>query len=246
MSLQGAGFDTIASRYDALWSETSVGRAQRSAVWNRIDRLFQRGDFVIDLGCGTGLDAVHLQSRGVTVYGIDSSAEMVAITRKRGVDADCCPIEQLQYFDLRVDGVISNFGAMNCLTSLTSFAGSLRRMVRPGGYVALCFLNRVCVWEIAYYLFHGTPRKAFRRLGGSADSSLAKAWYPSGSEIASAFKKDFRLIDSTGIGLSVPPSYVKSLSARHIDRCFLFDQWLADKPVLRALADHRLYVFRRK
>jgi ubiquinone/menaquinone biosynthesis C-methylase UbiE len=239
-------FDKIATQYDALWSDTPVGRAQRSAVWRRIDPLFKRGDFVLDLGCGTGVDALHLRSRGVSVYGIDSSAGMVEVARIRGVDANCCPIERLRHFDLRLDGVLSNFGALNCLESLAPIAGPLGRMVRPGGHLALCFLNRVCVWEMAFYLLHAQPRKAFRRLRGRASSSIgAKVFYPSRSAIVSAFRRDFRLLKSYGIGLAVPPSYVKVLTRWEIERLSAFDQRFAHKPVLGSLADHRLYIFER-
>lgn len=241
-----AGFDKIAPRYDSLWSDTAVGKAQRLAVWSRFDRLFKKGDFVLDLGCGTGVDARHLQSRGVWVYGVDSSPRMVEIARQRGIEADCCPIEHMQYFDLRVDGVISNFGALNCLQSLDSIARSLGRMVRCGGHLALCFLNRLCLWEMVYYLLRGRPGKAFRRVRGSADSSIGTIFYPSSAEITAAFNREFRLTESCGIGLCVPPSYLQFLTGWQIEQLALLDQRLTHKPGLRALADHRLYIFERK
>ena len=245
-SVQHAGFDRIASRYDALWSDTAVGKAQRFAVWRRVDPLFKKGDFVLDLGCGTGVDALHLQSRGVCVRAIDNSPQMVEIARKRGVDVDCCAIGHMQYSDLRVDGVISNFGALNCLESLGLIAESLGRMVRSGGHLALCCLSNFCVWEFAYYLLCGRPGKAFRRLRGSADSSIGKVFYPSSAAITSAFRSDFRLIESCAIGLCVPPSFVKFLTGWEIEQLSRLDQQLMHKPVLRALGDHRLYIFERK
>jgi ubiquinone/menaquinone biosynthesis C-methylase UbiE len=239
-------FDTIAPRYDAVWSDTAVGKAQRSAVWRHVDPLFKERDFVLDLGCGTGVDALHLKSRGVSVYGIDSSPRMVEIARRRGVEADCCPIERLQFLDLRLDGVISNFGALNCLASLSTVANSLGRMVRPGGHLALCFMGLVCLWEIAVYLLQGKAGKAFRRLHGRANSSIgAGVFYPSGQAIVSAFHRDFRLLGFHGIGVSVPPSYVTFLTDWEVEQLSALDRKLADKPMVRSLADHRLYIFER-
>ncbi len=239
-------FDKIASRYDAAWSDTPVGKAQRSAVWSRVDPLFNKGDFVLDLGCGTGVDALHLQSRGVSVYAIDSSPRMVEVARRRGVEANCCPIERLQYFDLRLDGVISNFGALNCLASLESIADSLARMVRSGGHVALCFISPICLWETVFYLLHAKPGKAFRRLHGRADSSMgAHVVYPSGADVRSAFQTDFRLLKTYGIGVSVPPSYIRFLTHWEVEQLSVLDEWLAEKPIFRSLADHRLYIFER-
>ncbi len=239
-------FDKVAPHYDAIWSDTPVGKAQRQAVWTCIDPLFNSGDFVLDLGCGTGVDALHLQSRGVLVYGIDHSSRMVELARRRGVNANCCPIERLEYFDLRLDGVLSNFGALNCLASLSTVANALGRMVRPGGHLALCFLGRVCAWEVAFYLLGGRIRKAFRRLRGQADSSIgATVFYPSSKAIISAFGSDFRLVDIHGIGLTVPPSYVTALTDWEVQQLSALDRRVADKPILRSLADHRLYILKR-
>lgn len=238
-------FDKIATQYDAAWSETPIGRAQRSAVWRWIDPLFKEGDLVLDLGCGTGVDAQHLESRGVSVYGIDSSLRMVEAARRRGIRADCCPIEQLHHIGLKLDGVISNFGALNCLPSLKDLASVLAGMVRPGGHLALCFVGRVCLWESIFYLFHGKSHKAFRRLHASAGSSLGvRVFYPSLRDIVSALSK-FHLLNSYGIGLFVPPSYVPFFTDWEVERLAALDRCFAHLPVFRTLADHRLHIFKR-
>ncbi|MBV8864173.1 MAG: methyltransferase domain-containing protein [Acidobacteriaceae bacterium] len=245
-AIREAAFDKLAPQYDAVWSDTPVGKAQRSAVWSWVDPLFKKGDFVLDLGCGTGVDALHLQSRGISVYGIDSSPKMVEVARRRGIEADCCPIERLRFFDLDLDGVISNFGALNCLTSLCTIAGALGRMVRSGGHLALCFMSPVCLWEIAFYLSHGRVAKAFRRLCGRANSSIGTdVFYPSGRAIVSAFQRDFHLLGFFGIGISVPPSYVTFLTDWEVEQLSALDRRLAHRPIFRSLADHRLYIFKR-
>ena len=63
----GAAFDKLAMRYDELWTHSPVGRLERDEVWRCIKRLFRPGDRLLDLGCGTGEDAVHLERLGVTV-----------------------------------------------------------------------------------------------------------------------------------------------------------------------------------
>jgi ubiquinone/menaquinone biosynthesis C-methylase UbiE len=245
-SIRESGFDRLASEYDAVWSTKAAGTQQRQAVWRWVDPLFHPGDFVLDLGCGTGVDGFHFMSAGVHVYGIDSSSKMIEIAKSRGVDADCRRIEDLHRIPGEFDGVLSNFGALNCVESLPRVASGLARLVRRNGYVALCLLGRICLWEIAHYLLQGVPAKAFRRLEGHTTSSLGvRVWYPSRGSVISAFRRDFRLRKFCGIGFGVPPSYVAALSDSVIERLAALDRRVAHWPLIRSLTDHSLYIFQR-
>ena len=241
-----ASFDTIAPLYDELWTTTAVGDMQRHAVWNSIDPLFRQGESVLDLGCGTGVDAVHLRQKGVQVYGIDSSQEMVRIAKSRAVDAHLCHLENLSELDRRFDGAISNFGALNCIPLLSPVASELARLVRSGGYVALCFIGRVCLWELGYYSIRGNIKKAVRRLSGQANSSYGvKVVYPTRGTVVRAFRERFILCAHVGVGLTVPPSYVTWLSVPMLEKLNAVDERLVARPLLRSLSDHQLYIWRR-
>lgn len=242
----GAAFDRIAAQYDELWSETAVGQAQRAAVWQRIDPIFTRGSRVLDLGCGSGVDAAHLMRKGVDVVAVDASAEMVRVARARGVDARHATIETLE-FDAIFDGALSDFGALNCVADLPAVARCLGRLIRPGGTLALCVLGRCCAWEVAHFVRAGEFAKGFRRFRGECcGSSLGvRVFYHSAAKIHGAFAGQFRLTGSYGVGVCVPPSYVTALSAPAVARMAAFDRRIGHLPVLRALGDHRLFFLER-
>jgi ubiquinone/menaquinone biosynthesis C-methylase UbiE len=240
------GFNELAEEYDNVWTNTTIGTQQRIAVWRRIDPLFLKGDRVLDLGCGTGVDAQHLKENGVEPYGIDSSVAMVQKAQSRGINAHHHPIEELANLQLKCDGAISNFGALNCVQSMSDTASALAQCIRNGGYLALCVMGRVCLWEMAYYLAKGEFRKAFRRFAARTTSSLGvDVFYPSKAALIAEFSRSFRLIDIAGVGLFVPPSYVQNLSDSTILRLAALDKGVAHWPLLRSLADHRLYIFQR-
>jgi SAM-dependent methyltransferase len=243
----GAPFDRIAADYDTTWTRSSVGRAQRDAVWDVVDRLFQPGDEILDVGCGTGEDAVHLGRRGVHVSGIDASGEMVKIACSRGVAATRLAIEELERIHARYDGLLSDFGALNCTADIERVASSFARLVRPRGYAVVCLLNRTCAWEMAWYTLRLWPRTAFRRLTrGPVPTSLGlPVYYPSARLVQRAFGRDFELIRSRGVGVTVPPSFVR-LPRRLVRIAEAIDSHLGCLPVFRACGDHRLYVFRRR
>jgi SAM-dependent methyltransferase len=238
-------FDQIADSYDRSWTDAPSGSEQRRAVWRAIDPYFRGLRTALDLGCGTGTDALHLASLGVSTYAVDSSSAMVAQARSRGVDAHQLSIEKLDSLPLKVDGALSNFGAFNCVRSLVGAAASLTRLVRQGGPLALCLIGPLCLWETVHYLATGNIRKAFRRLHGTASSSLGvTVHYPSHDAVLSAFQIGFRLVRFEGIGLCVPPSYVPA-SQSFVRRAAAVDRSLAHRPLFRMMADHRLYLFER-
>ncbi len=55
----------------------------RNLLWERYARLFRPGDAVLDVGCGTGIDALFLARSAVRVVGIDASPSMIAQARAR-------------------------------------------------------------------------------------------------------------------------------------------------------------------
>src|SRR5580704_3887313 len=78
-----APFDAIADRYDQTFTASRIGRAQRASVWQELGNAFRPGDRVLEIGCGTGVDACFLAERGVKVLACDSSAQMIAVTTRR-------------------------------------------------------------------------------------------------------------------------------------------------------------------
>ena len=185
-------FHQIAPQYAELWSETSRGRAQREQVWGEIDGLFEVGYRVLDLGCGTGDDALHLMSRGVEVFGIDSAQGMIEITRRRGVEAKTMAIEELGSLEDMFDGAISNFGALNCIADLSELSEALARLVRPQGKLALCVMSRFC-WRTDW-------RHLPQRWSGHARWRGIDVYYRSAGSIARAFAPHFDYQRRVSIG----------------------------------------------
>jgi SAM-dependent methyltransferase len=240
-------FDRLAGAYDSQWTNTPVGRSQREAVWRWIDPLFLPGETILDLGCGTGADAAHLMSKGVRALGVDGSAEMVNVAQARGVDARCLPLESLDDVEGCFDGAISNFGALNCVRDLPQLSRQLGRLIRPRGHLAICVMGSPCAWETYYYLKRREIRKACRRFlpGGTLSSIGVRVDYPSIRKLRQAFRNEFALRSWAGIGLFVPPSYVRYFSQEALERFARLDRQVAHWPLIRGLSDHRLLLFTR-
>ena len=260
-----APFDAIADRYDETFTDSVIGRAQRDPVWKELAATFHSGERVFEIGCGTGVDACFLAERGVSVIASDSSSQMIEVTRRRIAKKPCRNLiepllltaEGISALSSHApfDGAFSNFGALNCVEDLQSLAGDLARLVKPGGVAFLCLINRVCVWELAWYTARGNFQKAFRRLRTAgttaqiANGVPVHVYYPSVRTLSRAFKPEFELQLTRGIGLVVPPSYLEPWACRHphfMQLAAKVDETFSRFPGIRLLADHVLLKLRRR
>ena len=185
-------FESIAPQYAALWSDTPRGRSQREQVWRVTDGLFHKGDRVLDLGCGTGDDAVHLMALGADVLGTDAAAGMIEIARRRGIHARHMAIEDLASLTGAFDGVLSNFGALNCVANLAETSAELARLVRPAGIVALCVISR--------FYWRGDWKHLARRWSGHTVWRGMDVYYRTARSIARSFAPAFEFQRCVSIG----------------------------------------------
>ncbi|HLJ88237.1 MAG TPA: methyltransferase domain-containing protein [Candidatus Angelobacter sp.] len=252
-------FDSIAQDYDRDFTLSTVGSLMRQAVWRRIQPAAIPGSRFLELNCGTGEDALWLARRAVRVIATDISPKMVHIAQAKLLDAgfaEMVTVRQLGILDLgqvsekHFDGVLSNFGGLNCIEHLQAVALELRQLVRPGGKVFLCIMGPVCLWEWMWFLAQGRPAKAFRRLRrGGVDWSGIRIRYPQIGTVEKAFRPDFRLLHATAIGALLPPPYTEAWAKRHPRLLALLNTWerrLEERAPLAWLADHYLLEFERK
>jgi ubiquinone/menaquinone biosynthesis C-methylase UbiE len=255
--LAGSAFDTIAESYDSLFTTSTIGRSQRSAIWRKAQTVFQAGDRVLELNCGTGKDALFLASLGVAVIACDASARMIRKARARksaeapkaAVDFRVLSTESLNELPAHLcfDGVFSNFSGLNCVADIQATAQLLAGRIYPGGQLLLCMSTRYCAWEMLRYLSQGDVRKAFRRCRGTAQARMGPyslpVYYPTVHSLVRSFGPVFRLRSITGIGVAVPPSYMESWARGNpsIFRvCERFDRVVCVWPGFRILGDHML------
>ena len=255
--LAGSAFDTIAESYDSLFTASMIGRSQRAAVWRKAQSVFRAGDRVLELNCGTGTDALFLASLGVTVTACDASPRMIEQAQRQkaaeapraAVDFRVLCTERLDDLptDLPFDGAFSNFSGLNCISDLSKTWRLLADRLRPGAQVLICLSSRFCIWEILHYLSKRQFHKAFRRCRGAAEATIGgnsfPVYYPTLRSLRRSFRPMFRLCSITGIGITVPPSYLESWAHRNpavLRFCEAVDRLLCESPGIKAIGDHML------
>ncbi|WP_405526891.1 class I SAM-dependent methyltransferase [Streptomyces avidinii] len=128
-------YDSFAEAYSAENENSLV-----NAYYERPAMLALAGDVagrqVLDAGCGSGPLSAALRDRGAVVTGIDASAGMLALARRRlGDDVALHAVDlndPLPFDDDAFDDVVASL-VLHYLEDWGPALAELRRVIRPGG-----------------------------------------------------------------------------------------------------------------
>jgi SAM-dependent methyltransferase len=257
-------FDAVADQYDRTFTDTRLGRWLRGQVWQALAVHFHPGSRILELGAATGEDALWLAARGVEVVATEVSAGMLNRAREKVARAPAGERIELHQIDWNAaaatppgdwpyDGVLANFGVLNCIEDRRSLVARIAPALRPGARVVVVVMGPLCAWELAWSLAHGDVETAFRRVRPRTSARLAggpafPVWYPSPRRLCRELEPVLRRVSLAPIGFLLPPSELAGLVERW-PRLFAalaaLDRRAAAHPVAGWLADHYLAVFER-
>jgi SAM-dependent methyltransferase len=258
-------FDRLAADYDTL-AGGEIFRVLRARTHREFARCFTQHSRVLEIGCGTGVDTRFLATSCRYVVACDPSEEMVSRTLRRlthdGLDTRVtvmpCGLQDVQsYLEALAphepfDGIISNFGALNCVPDLAPLGALTRRHLRPGGVVLLGVMTRVCVMEVLYFALTGRLHLAGRRRGGGAVAVQVAGvsvptYYHRVGDVRRALGSDLRRAGTQGLGVIIPPPYLeprwRALPPRVRAAIAGVDSLLASRPPFNRVGDHVLLRF---
>jgi SAM-dependent methyltransferase len=265
----GEGFGEAARTYDEDEDGNILLMWMRERAARVMERAFPPGSTLIELGCGTGIEAARLGAKGHRLVLTDVSAGMLEkavpkVSRSRDgalLGAHQIPAARIgslveQYGRGSFDGAYSSFGPLNCEPDPVPVARGLAELVRPGGRVVLSVINRLCPTEMAWFALRLDPGGATRRVRGPllaravpGGSLSVMTYYYSPADYIRAFGPDFHVLGYKALPLLLPPPYLSHLM-RRVPRLFKLlgrlDDLLARLPVLRSMGDHFLMELERK
>ncbi len=263
-------FDAVASAYDGVYG--SEGNAVMA--WLRQESLallldaFPAGSRLLEIGCGTGDEALFLARRGYTVVATDVSPAMAAQTHAKvrasgladRVTALSLPAGRLNALRpaQRFDGAYASFGSLNCEPDLSLVRAGLTPLLRPGAAFVCSVMARWCPFEVGWFLLHGRLRTAFRRLrhgwqsvpvaGADGTTVRVAVRYLSPQDVARVFAPDFAVERAMSLPLLLPPPYLDPVFRRRRDlfaRLEAWERYLRERWPWRALGDHIALVLRK-
>ena len=257
-------FDSVAADYDGPRGNNLLIQDMRDEMWRWLDKVFAPKSHLIDLGCGTGLDAVRMARLGHRIAATDWSAQMVARTTDRArlesvtdrVHAMAVGAHELQRLEGegRFDGAYSNLGPLNCVPDLADVSNACARLLKPAGALVFTVIGRICPWEIAHYALRrrwSRVKLRFARNVVPVGMNKHTIWtrYYTPREFYRAFERDFTLERYRGLCVFAPPPYLTWVRDKY-PRCYRWlwqiDGRVAGWPLVRSSGDHFLIVMRKR
>ena len=257
-------FDSVAADYDGARGNNSLIQDMRSEMWHWLDATFAPNSRLIDVGCGTGLDAIRMAQLGHHITATDWSPQMMQRTRDRAerehvaslVQPVAVGAHELQRLPGEgvYDGAYSNLGPLNCVPDLSDVSRECARLLKTGGALVFTVIGRVCPWEIVHYVRRRRwARVRIRFAGNLVPVSMNKhtIWtrYYGPREFYRAFEPYFTLEHFRGLCVFAPPPYLTWVRDKHPrlhERLWQLDQRVSAWPVIRGMGDHFLIVMRKR
>lgn len=255
-------FDKASLIYDESERNNPILRWMRRQVYEVCYRYFKEGDYLLELNCGTGTDALNLAIMNKNkIFATDASSSMIDKLNEKlqsyslPVETGVFPFSEIGKLTSSnsFDGVLSNFGGLNCIDDYSGLSKSLSNIKKGGIFIAVV-MNRICPWEILFYLLKWKRKEAFRRLnrkGIMADVYGEKimTYYYSPKQFAGFFKNYFDTVKIYSLGLFTPSPYMSRLHSEYNNfttLMMMLDQSIHKLYPFNRFGDHFILVMRRK
>jgi ubiquinone/menaquinone biosynthesis C-methylase UbiE len=254
-------FDRVAGIFDSNLENATTARL-RMRLYSVIESLIQPGSSVLDVSCGTGIDALYLAKQGYRLCGIDISKKMITASRLKFEHAG---IENVKFVVASYDRlspktipladlVFSNFGGMNCTPDLASAAEAIAGVTKPGGYFIGVIMPTFSLWEALSYAARLQWRQMLRRIHDHApatgfDGTSFPVYYYSPGTATAAFSSHFERRQLIGLSIISPSPQSTRFVQRHpmlANSLIAIDGIIETFPLLRSIGDHYLIVLQRK
>jgi SAM-dependent methyltransferase len=135
-------YDSVAALYAEMFADVDAAPALDRALIAAFAEL--AGDPVADLGCGPGHMTAYLTSLGRTAFGVDLSAEMIAIARAAHPDLrfEQGSMTGLDLVDGTLGGILAWYSTIHAAPErLPGIFAEFHRLLAPGGRLLIGFFE---------------------------------------------------------------------------------------------------------
>jgi len=239
-------FSRTAKKYDAFADNHPHLTRMRNKVYAHIERFVPRDARLLELNCGTGIDAIALAKRGYIVHATDNAPGMLNQLSEKMARNDIdekVTFQQCSFTELDkvqgapFDAIFSDLGGLNCIPDLSLVVAQLPHVLRPGGLITWVLMPPVCLWEMAE-IFRGHPHLAFRRFARNGTLTHLEGlnftvYYFTPKKVLQWFGDDYECLRIEGLSVLTPTAESKNFAKRYT-RLYRTLSWLDDRVAFRS------------
>jgi len=259
-------FDSASEEYDFTIRSNFINSWIRNRSLSELLAITREDDTLLEIGCGTGSEAIRVSKKVSRVVATDISSGMISLLQRKidalglltkitavrlGATEIAAASSELPRGSARV--AYSLNGALNCEPELRRVPGELSRVVKSGGYFVCSIRNSLCLPEA---LVHGAafqfgrmaPRKK-QPVMVSVGGMDIPSYYYRPQEFARYFSSHFEVKRMLGLPAILPPAYLSDLyfrARRVLSFSERMESALAGSFPFNRFGDQTLFIFRRK
>jgi SAM-dependent methyltransferase len=258
-------FDSASEEYDHTIRNNFINVWIRNRSIQELLSLSRPEDVALEVGCGTGAEAMVVSRHVAGVVATDISPAMISLVRKKAalksargrVSAVTLGAAEISGTARLLPGgrtrlAYSFNGALNCEPSIDRFPSELAKVMEDGGYFVCSVRNTLCLSEaIAHGVFlqfgRMAPRKKQPIMVSVGGLDIPSTYY-SPRRFASFFRPQFRVVKTIGLPAILPPAYLSDFyfrARRVLSFAERAETALAGSFPLNRFGDQTLFVFQK-
>ena len=259
-------FDSASEEYDYTISHNYINSWIRKRSINQLYRIAHADDILLEIGCGTGAEAVQISQHVRRIVATDISEKMLELLNRKlnarrlndkiiTAKARASEIDTIK--ELLPDGMVrvaySFNGALNCEPNIDRVPAELSKVIQEHGYFLCSIRNTLCLPEaLSHSLvlqFGKTNTRKDQPVMVSVGGMDIPSYYYSPTRFARLFHPRFQVRKMIGLPAFLPPAYlsrhyVRTGRARKILE--KMESVLGDRFPFNMFGDQTLFVFQRK
>ena len=258
-------FDSASEEYDFTINQNFINVWIRERSIKELLSLSKRDDVLLEIGCGTGAEALRISNHVSRVVATDISRGMTSLLEgkihARGLGAKV-KVVQLGASDIgraaeylpngKVRLAYSFNGALNCELKIQQFPYALWKIMVSGGLFVCSIRNTLCLSEALTHALvlqfdRMAPRKRQPVMVSVGGMDIPSYYYPPG-RFAKMFEPYFTVKKMIGLPALLPPAYLSNIYFK-TRRVLAFTERaeiaLANHYPFNRLGDQTLMIFQR-
>jgi ubiquinone/menaquinone biosynthesis C-methylase UbiE len=259
-------FDSASEEYDFTIGHNYINTWIRKRSVSELLSLVKKNDTLVEIGCGTGAEALDVSPYVARIIATDISDQMIEIVRKKiqakrafdkitPIKLRAAEVDQVKKIldGAEADSAYSFNGALNCEPDLEDFVEGLASVLTSGGYFVCSVRNSLCLGEVlshaaALQFEKMAPRKKQPIMVSVGGLDIPALYYPP-SVFARFFRTRFKLLRVIGLPAFLPPAYLSDYYVKFKEVGYVLERLentLGNRFPFNRLGDQTLFVFQNR